>query len=75
MAPANRGREKLYGLLGELLSRGNPLGRSQRPRLAMVVFALFAIELGPLGLMAWLQERPARGGRHRAMVRPGRAQG
>ena len=31
----------------------------------MVVFALFAIELSPLGLMAWLQEGSTRGGRHR----------
>jgi hypothetical protein len=55
MAAADGGRKKLDGLLGKLLTHRDPLGRSQRLGLAMVVFALFAVQLTPLGLVTWLQ--------------------
>lgn len=56
MAAANGGGEELHGLLGELLSLGHALGRGQGASLLLVVFALFPIYLGPLGLVARLEE-------------------
>lgn len=66
MAAADRGGEELHGLLGELLSLGYALGRGQRASLLVMVFALFAIELGPLGLVTGLEESLAgrRAGAH-----------
>jgi hypothetical protein len=54
MAVADRGGEKLHGLLGELLSLGDALRGSQGSSPLLVVFALLAVELIPLGLMAGL---------------------
>jgi hypothetical protein len=59
MAAANRGSEELHGLLGELLALGDALGRGQSASLFPLEFALFAIDLGPLSLVTWLEKRLA----------------
>lgn len=59
MAAADRGGEELHGLLGELLSLGDALGGGQGASLLSVVVALLAIELSPLNVVTWLEERPA----------------
>jgi hypothetical protein len=58
MAGAYRRSQQLYGLLREFLTLCYALGGSKRPRGALVVFPLFAIEHSPLGLMAGLQQCP-----------------
>jgi hypothetical protein len=60
MAAADRGGEELHGLLGELLSLGHALGGGQGASLLLVIFALLAVELSPLGLVARLEEGFAR---------------
>ena len=54
MAAADRGREELHGLLGDLLSLGDALGGSQGASLLLMVFALLAVDLSPLSLVAGL---------------------
>jgi len=56
MAAADRRGEELHGLLGELLSLGDALGGGKGASLLLMVFALLTVELGPLGLVAGLQE-------------------
>jgi hypothetical protein len=59
MAAADRGGEELHGLLRELLPLGNALGGAQGASLLMLVLALLAVELSPLGAVAGLEERLA----------------
>jgi hypothetical protein len=56
MAGAYRRSQQLYGLLREFLTLCYALGGSKRPRGALVVFPLFAIELGPLSLVSRLEQ-------------------
>jgi hypothetical protein len=56
MAGAYRRSQQLYGLLREFLTLCYALGGSKRPRGALVVFPLFAIELSPLILVARLEQ-------------------
>jgi hypothetical protein len=71
MAAADRGGEELHGLLGELLSFGNPLGGGQGASLLLMVFALLTVELSPLCLVAGLQEGLARWRAHPVDLTPG----
>ena len=47
---------KRDGLLGELLALDDSLGGVSARRVALVILALLAVELGPLGLVAGLEE-------------------
>jgi hypothetical protein len=59
MAAADRGGEELHGLLGELLSLSDALGRGQGASLFTLVLALLTVDLSPLGLVTWLEKRLA----------------
>lgn len=56
MAAADGGREELHGLPGELLALCDALRGSERASLLLVVFAFFAVQLGPLGLVAGFEK-------------------
>jgi hypothetical protein len=66
MAGSDGRRQYLNGLLGQPLSLSDALRRSEGAGGTNVVLALFAVELGPLGIVAGLQKRLARlcGHRH-----------
>jgi hypothetical protein len=65
MAAADGRGKELHGLLGELLAPGDALRRSQRPRGAVMVFALLGVQPRPLGLVAGLEEGFVGTGSHR----------
>jgi hypothetical protein len=54
MAGPYRRRQQFDSLLGELLATCDAFGRRHGSRGALVVFALFAVEFSPLGLVAGL---------------------
>jgi hypothetical protein len=60
MAGAYRRSQQLYGLLRKFLTLCYALGGSKRPRCTLVILALLTIELGPLGLVAGLEQGFAR---------------
>src|ERR1700709_83361 len=61
MACLDRGDEQRDGLLGELLALLQPLRRRQRHVRSTQLLGLFAIDLGPLGLVPGSKQWPCTG--------------